>query len=271
MATRMGLREAVSFYKTIAGLIGLSLQNSECAMKINNEMSMRKLLLNTVGITLLVFSSCMKNEGTHQVITVHSDFSKDKDSWQADFSEYSGDNEESYELEEGLAPLPPPLDDSQSAYRISGMNRSDDLFMYLTKRVQGLKPGVRYHGQFTIKLASNAPTGGVGAGGAPGESVGIGVGLTADKPVSVTDENNFYRMNIGKIQQCCTNGTDMVVIGDIANDTEEEVYTTIERTGGFSAETDQQGVLWLVVGTDSGYEGRTTLYYTSIEVVLEEI
>ncbi len=233
---------------------------------------MRRLLLfGRVGIMVLVFSSCLKNDAPHEAITVHSDFSEGKDGWEAGFSEYSGDNEESYELEEGLAPLPAPLDDSQSAYRISGMNRSDDLFMYLTKRVQGLKPGVRYHGHFTVKLASSAPTGGVGAGGAPGESVGIGVGLTVDKPTSSPDEQNFYRMNIGKIQQCCTDGADMVVIGDVANGTENDVYTTIERTGEFSAETDHQGVLWLVVGTDSGYEGRTTLYYTSIEVVLEEI
>ncbi|MEC3881033.1 hypothetical protein [Parapedobacter sp. 10938] len=232
---------------------------------------MRKLLFSGVSIALLVFSSCLKNEGSQQMVTVYSDFSEGQDGWQADFSEYSGDNAETYELEEGIAPLPAPLDEAQSAYRISGMNRSDDLFMFLTKRVQGLKPGVRYHGRFKIRLASNAPTGGVGAGGAPGESVGLGVGLTADKPVSSADEENFYRMNIGKIQQCCTDGTDMVVIGDVANGTDGDVYTSIERTGGFSAETDHQGVLWLVVGTDSGFEGRTTLYYTSIEVALEEI
>lgn len=234
-------------------------------------MAMKKMFFNGFGILFLVFSSCLKNEGTHQVITVSTDFSEGKDGWEAGFSEYNGDNEDIYELEEGIAPLPPPLDESKSAYRLSGMNRSDDLFMYLIKRVQGLKPGVRYHGQFTVKMASNAPSGGVGAGGAPGESVGIGVGLTADKPISAPDENNFYRMNIDKIQQCCTDGNDMTVIGDIANDTEEDTYTPIERTGGFSAETDHQGVLWLVVGTDSGYEGRTTLYYTDIDVVLEEI
>ena len=234
-------------------------------------MIMKKMFFNGFGILFLALSSCLKNEGTHQVITVSSDFSEGKDGWQAGFSEYSGNNEESYELEEGLSPLPPPLDNGQTAYRISGMNRSDDLFMYLAKRVQGLKPDVRYHGRFTVKLASNAPSGGVGAGGAPGESVGIGIGLTTDKPISVADEDNFYRMNIGKIQQCCTDGTDMVVIGDVSNGTDEDVFAPIERTGGFSAETDHQGVLWLVVGTDSGYEGRTTLYYTDIEVVLEEI
>lgn len=233
---------------------------------------MRRLVFNGIStLILLLCMSCLKDEQSSQVITIHSDFSEGKDGWEADFSEYNGDNEDIYELEEGIAPLPPPLDESKSAYRLSGMNRSDDLFMYLIKRVQGLKPGVRYHGQFTVKMASNAPSGGVGAGGAPGESVGIGVGLTADKPISAPDENNFYRMNIDKIQQCCTDGNDMTVIGDIANETDEDTYTPIERTGGFSAETDHQGVLWLVVGTDSGYEGRTTLYYTGIEVVLEEI
>ncbi|HWK58568.1 MAG TPA: hypothetical protein VNQ80_14595 [Parapedobacter sp.] len=233
---------------------------------------MRRLLLfNGVCILLSIFASCVKNDGTDRTINIHSDFSEGKDGWEAGFSEYNGDNEESYELEEGLAPLPPPLDEGQSAYRISGMNRSDDLFMYLTKRMQGLKPNMRYHGHFTVKLASNARTGGVGAGGAPGESVGIGIGITVDKPISVADEDNFYRMNIDKIQQCCTDGTDMVVIGDVANGTEDEVYTIIERTGEFSAETDHQGVLWLTVGTDSGYEGRTALYYTGIDVVLQEI
>ncbi|WP_353126070.1 hypothetical protein [Parapedobacter pyrenivorans] len=232
---------------------------------------MKHLLFSGMAFLLSICGSCIKNDQSPQVITVSSDFSKGKDGWQAGFSEYSGDNVEIYELEEGIAPLPPPLDESESAYRISGMNRSDDLFMYLTKRVQGLKPGVRYHGRFTVYLASDAQSGGVGAGGAPGESVGIGVGLTVEQPQSSPDENNFYHMNVGKIQQCCTDGDDMVVIGDVANGTDEYVYTNIERIGEFSAETDHQGVLWLLVGTDSGYEGKTTLYYSGIEVTLEEL
>ena len=167
--------------------------------------------------------------------------------------------------------MPPPLDENEPAYRISGMNRSDDLFMYFTKRVDGLRPSTLYNATFTLHIASDARSGGVGAGGAPGESVGIGVGLTIEEPVSEPDENNFYQMNIGKIQQCCTDGSDMVVIGDVANGTDEYVYTLIERAGSFSAMTDDQGVLWLIVGTDSGFEGRTTLYYSSIEVTLEAI
>ncbi|PPK99046.1 hypothetical protein [Parapedobacter indicus] len=227
-------------------------------------------LLFSAAVSLLFFVSCKKEEGNDQPTTIHSDFSDGKDGWQAGFSEYNGDNVESYELEEGIAILPSPLDETKTAYRISGMNRSDDLFMYLTKRVQGLQPGVTYHGRFTVRIASDAKSGGVGAGGAPGESVGLGVGLTVDQPTSSPDENNFYRMNIDKIQQCCTDGDDMVVIGNVANGKDEYEYTLIERTGEFSAVTDHQGVLWIIIGTDSGYEGKTTLYYSNIEVILEK-
>lgn len=231
---------------------------------------MRRLLFSA-AVSFLLFVSCKKEEGSDPSMTIHSDFSDGKDGWQAGFSEYNGDHAESYELEEGIAPLPSPLDETKMAYRISGMNRSDDLFMYLSKRVQGLQPGVTYKGKFTIQIASDAKSGGVGAGGAPGESVGLGIGLTVDQPTSSPDENNFYRMNIDKIQQCCTDGDDMVVIGNVANGKDEYEYTLIERTGEFSATTDHQGVLWITVGTDSGYEGKTTLYYANMEVILEKI
>ena len=32
---------------------------------------------------------------------------------------------------------------------------------------------------------------------------------------------------------------------------------------------DDDGTLWLILGTDSGFEGLTTLYYDEITVVLE--
>lgn len=57
------------------------------------------------------------------------------------------------------------------------MNRSDDLFMFLKKQLTDLKPLTSYKINFDIQLASNAISGGIGAGGAPGEGVGIGAGL----------------------------------------------------------------------------------------------
>jgi len=221
---------------------------------------------------LLTAGSCKKDDTNGNPIqTIKSDFSQGKDNWVAGFAEYDADQEDTYELEEGLHALPEPLDVTKEAYLLSGMNRSDDLFMYLKRQVSGLQPNTSYKIDFVVHLASNARSGGVGAGGAPGEAVGVGVGATAIEPVADADEGNFYTMNIDKINQCCTDGEDMVVIGDVANGSEVYEYKMIERAGTFTATSDTEGNLWLIVGTDSGYEGKTSLYYTEIDVKLSNI
>lgn len=234
-------------------------------------------LLNFRTLFLLIFIigvifSCQKdNGGTDGRLTIRSDFSEGRDGWVADFAEYNGDNVEIYELEEGIATLPEPLDTQVEAYRLSGINRSDDLFMYLKRQVSDLKPSTSYRVHFTINFASNARSGGVGVGGAPGESVGMGVGITVEEPVSEPNDNNFYEMNINKINQCCTDGEDMVVIGNVANGTAVYEYKMLGLTGEFVAQSDEAGNVWAIVGTDSGFEGETTLYYSAIEMVFEEL
>ncbi|QNL48409.1 hypothetical protein H8S90_16630 [Olivibacter sp. SDN3] len=235
------------------------------------RLNFRKLI-PLIPVMVLLVTSCQKDDDrTDGELIIRSEFSEGEDGWIADFAEYNGDNVEIYELEEGITNLPEPLDTDQQAYRISGVNRSDDLFMYLKRQVTDLKPLTTYRITFTVEFASNARSGGVGVGGAPGESVGMGVGASFEEPVSEPNDNNFYEMNIGKINQCCTDGEDMVVIGDVANGTEEYVYTMLSNTGEFVAQTDDAGSIWVIVGTDSGFEGETALYYTSVEAVFKEL
>ena len=228
------------------------------------------IISGLLSLAILLLNSCEKDNSDQESIRYSFNFNDGEDGWVAGFSEYNGDSEDIYELEEGLAMLPAPLDESKQAYKISGMNRSDDLFMFLTRKITGLKANTIYSGDFTLNIASEAITGGVGAGGAPGEGVGVGIGLVNKEPLSEPDEDNFYEMNIDKIQQCCTDGKDMIVVGDLANGTSENVFKMIERSGEFSGRTDDEGNLWIIVGTDSGYEGRTTVYYSQIDVVLNE-
>ena len=233
---------------------------------------MRKFFITSalLSLAILLFNSCEKDKTDQESTNYTFNFNDGKDGWAAGFSEYNGDSEDIYELEEGLEMLPSPLDESKQAYKISGMNRSDDLFMFLTRKITGLQANTVYAGDFTLAIASEAITGGVGAGGAPGEGVGVGIGLVNKEPLSEPDENNFYQMNIDKIQQCCTDGEDMVVVGDLANGTSENVFKMIERTGKFSGKSDNEGNMWIIVGTDSGYEGRTTIYYSQIDVLLQK-
>lgn len=231
---------------------------------------MKRPWLLTLVLCAIAFS-CKKDKDSSMETNINTNFHEGKQGWSASFADYSGNNPESYEMEEGLAPLPAPLDQTKQSYRISGSNRSDDLFMYLKRQVSGLQPNARYEAHFEVEIASNAPDSGIGAGGAPGEGVGVGIGMTIEEPVAAPDENNFYRMNIDKINQCCTNGTDMIVAGNLANGGSEYAYKLIKRTGTFSAPADAEGKLWLIVGTDSGFEGITTIYYTKINVRLKQL
>jgi hypothetical protein len=55
----------------------------------------------------------------------------------------------------------------------------------------------------------------------------------------------------------------------VGNGSEEYGYKMVKRTGEFKAKTDSKGKIWLIVGTDSGFEATTALYYSSIKAVLK--
>jgi hypothetical protein len=124
--------------------------------------------------------------------------------------------------------------------------------------------------RFTVLFASNAPSGMIGVGGAPGESVYMGIGITKTEPASVIDDEGLHRMNIDKGHQA-TEGPDRKVIGDIANGTDQWVYTLVQREGEFMFTTDNSGTVWATVSTDSGFEGTTSLYYTKITLDISKV
>ena len=64
---------------------------------------------------------------------------------------------------------------------ISGVNRSDDLFMFYKGQVGGLQGGTTYQVSFQVEFATIAPSGCIGVGGAPGENVYIKAGATTER------------------------------------------------------------------------------------------
>ena len=200
----------------------------------------------------------------------------DAEGWVAGFADLPADYEdELYELDSDHRELPSGLEGS--GIYIQGHNRSDDLFMFLKKRVDGLKPETTYQVTFRIDLATNVPGGMMGIGGSPGESVYVKAGATVIEPLVDEDASGHLRMNIDKGNQA-TEGRDMINLGHVAHpelgDSTGEEYkikslTNEERP--FEVTTDTDGALWLIVGTDSGFEGLTTLYYDQIAIVLNEV
>ena len=154
---------------------------------------------------------------------------------------------------------------------MQGHNRSDDLFMYLKRQVDGLQPNTAYDVSVTVDLATNVQAGLVGIGGAPGESVFVKAGASTVEPAASEGDNRHLRMNIDKGNQS-RGGADMVVIGDVAHGEvtgSEHRLKTLDNAGQpLSVETDGDGRVWLIVGTDSGFEGHTAIYYARIAYTL---
>jgi hypothetical protein len=191
-------------------------------------------------------------------------FSRGPQGWVERFADYPANNEAIFNLVADYRPLPAPLDTSQSALYIAGTNRSDDLWMqYKTEVV--LPPDTNCRVSFSVEIATNAPSGCVGVGGAPGEGVTVKAGVSLTEPERELDAAGWWRMNVDKGQQT-QGGEDVVVIGDLANSRscEEGFVWELKRLGGppMMFTTDSTGRAWLFAGTDSGYESRSAVYYT---------
>ncbi len=225
-------------------------------------------LIAAIAIVIIIASCRDANVEVPQVEIFEWNFEKDAEGWTGNFADYPSGEEEFYELFFGWETLPAPLDTNQGALMLTGSNRSDDLFMYATRRVTGLVPATVYNVSFTVEFASNVPDNMAGIGGSPGESVYVKVGATTEEPGRVIDDMGWFRMNIDKGNQS-QGGANMIVVGDFSNDTENEEYTlkqVMNDNQGFSVLSNDAGEIWITVGTDSGFEGATTIYYNYIRV-----
>lgn len=198
-------------------------------------------------------------------------FTEDEDKeWKAGFADYPVGEEEFYELDFGYATVPEEAGEKKSGFFMSGNNHSDDLFMYLYHKIDGLEPETAYQLSFFLEMASNAPRNSVGIGGSPGASVYLKAGALPHEPERIKEdvgEVEYWRTGFDKGNQS-ESGTDMKVLGNVGTDLSEFKYTYIKRSAEnlITVTTNEKGELWLILGTDSGFEGTTTVFYTSLKV-----
>ena len=213
-------------------------------------------------------ASAQSTEGTEFTFT----FANDDEGWTTGFADLPNDADlDIYELEAGFGQLPEGLDGSGVFLR--GHNRSDDLFMFLKKRVTGLRANTTYTVTVSLDLATNVAEGLVGIGGSPGESVYVKAGASAVEPVAQQDDSGHLRMNIDKGNQA-SEGESMINLGNVAHPLvtgDEYRIKTLENQGRpFEVVSDDEGMVWLIVGTDSGFEGLSAFYYARITYTLSE-
>jgi hypothetical protein len=201
-----------------------------------------------------------------KVFTVESDLTKGRDDWEGDFTGYPASWEDSVEYE--LKCVYTDVPDNVGPFKglmISGNNHGDALFMFIKNKVTGLAPNTDYALVFGVELSCNASTGSESP-----KNVFLKVGASTEEPKKIKAGEDCV-FNLDKGSEPGLSGSDMMVLGDLAASTQE--YALIKRnssnhTTPFIVRTNANGELWLVIGTESAYQGETIVYYTGVEVIL---
>lgn len=201
------------------------------------------------------------------IVKIRSSFDEGTDQWIGSFADLPSEGDHSiYELEQKRELLPLPGNTKNYGYKLNGMNRSDDLFMFMYRKVTGLRPHATYNVSMHFDLYTNETGGSFGVGGSSSESVYVKAGVVnvEPKPIIVKD---FFRMSIDTGSQS-EGGKQMQQIGNIAKpDADKDGYQRKPFKHEAKVITNKNGEAYLVIGTDSGYEGLTTLYYDNIQAV----
>ncbi|KTC84653.1 MULTISPECIES: hypothetical protein [Legionella] len=228
----------------------------------------------SVSFCFILFSSFTYSENNKpfSIKTYKFTFSKE-DQFKVSFADYPNGEEDFYELQfVEEAPLPTEITTTSRSLKISGNNHSDDLFMYAYKKLDGLKANTNYQVHFSVEFASNGAADGIGTGGSD-SSVYLKIGAVTEEPQRYLDEANFYRMVLDKGNQLA-DGKDMILLGSIGVDTQNSLYrlkTLANQSSNYRVTSNSKGELWLVLGTDSAFESKTTIYYTNMLATFKEI
>ncbi len=226
-------------------------------------MKTRRLIFYLIVVLLSSCSLADEPDGI-EIFSMDFNFSGGLEGWTSDFTDYPvSENplaDSIYQWEAGHT-TSAPSSISGNAYMLSCNNVSGDIFMFIKKKISGLRPNTNYNVVFEVRLVSNALA---------GQGIILKGGASELEPKKVI-ENGYYVLNIDKGSDT-TSGENAISFGDIgvANPLTDYNTTTKGNSNSYTpfiSRTNSRGELWLVVGTDSLFEGMTTVYFTNINLV----
>lgn len=225
------------------------------------------------ALTLSLLSACgddQQTPSTNQQVPsttrqILIDFNQPAIGWQSGDSDYS-EGTAPTKRDAQQKPLPSPW--AGNGFYTLNANRSDDLFVYLKKQIDGFVPNKTYRLSFKVSFITNTPQGCVGVGGSP-DAVTIKSGASTIEPITVY-EGTEYVMNIDKGNQVF-GGLNAISLGNIGNSRQDCSQWQYEEkllasNQVIDVKADAQGALWLFVGMDSGFESLSHVYYRTINV-----
>jgi hypothetical protein len=223
-----------------------------------------------VVAALALLAACGGGGGTSEPAPVSRtfDFSLGTAGWAGDSADYSAATAPD-DVVWSFSALPAPM--TGSGLRLSGTNRSDDLFIYVRRQIDGLRAGQPYAVAFQVRIATGVAGGCAGVGGSPGDSVWVHAGATDVEPRTVAAGGAEFRVGIDRGNQG-VGGSQGVVLGTIANSRTNCLETVFETKllathAPHQVVADGAGRVWLHVGIDSGFEAYSEIYLQSLGVV----
>lgn len=233
--------------------------------------------------TSLALTACSNSDSTDTsqptyITQFTADLSQSSDGWQSGFADYPVDKEAEWELTATPNQEFTLIDNAKAkGFYLHSSNRSDDTQMFIAKRIDNLKPNTFYEVDFDVQIATNINDQCAGIGGAP-HAVTVKAGLSQEEPETALDSQKHYRLNLDFGQQVL-GGLDGISLGNIAApelpdcNPGSELYTYKQLTNTtqkFEVNSNDTGSLWLTLLTDSGFEGITSIYFTSAKIKFTE-
>jgi len=225
---------------------------------------MRKYVL---AVALVGLTACINSVAPRNTFTFDFVMNVVGDGWTAGASDYEVGREADVDLVTDLLFLPPPLNPQVAGRYLAGTNISDDLFIFITKRFEGLAPSTTYLVSMAVEIASSIH-GGCTVGTGP--LVWIKVGALGTEPQAV-QQGDRWVMNIDKGDQ--DSKGQFIQLGDIRNGltgcpspgTWAAKGTTVQPQD-MELTTDAVGGFWIFLGTESGFETRHELFFTGFRL-----
>lgn len=206
-----------------------------------------------------------------KAVQLVADFNTGIEGWKGESSDYSAADAPEAVVFEHRA-LAAPL--TGKGYYVAGRNKSDDLFLYVKKQYGGLAPSTSYKLTFSVKFATDVPSGCMGVGGSPGESVWM-VGAASDFEPKAVVKDGRTEVNIDRGNQA-GGGKAGQVLGTIGNSVQDcgpsrNESKTLKSAEPLVVKTDVDGKLWVLVGIDSGFESASHVSFQSVTLDLDPI
>jgi len=230
---------------------------------------MKKYLTWAKLVLLLSLSACNSEERNNvdPVRTMISEFQTGVEGWTGDYALYNRADTTKVAFAMERDSLPSDIDSLRWGLRLEGTNVGDSIFLFLKKEIAGLNPEKTYNVSFDINLASNFPD----LPGATGKNISLKAGASATEPVKKL-LSGYYNVSIKK-GLWNQDGAEMSIIGDVVNNSARAVYQLVNRNSSsknISVKPGSDGKIWVCIGEDTRFKGRTVLYYDMIKVTVRE-